>query len=139
MLEHSLDETSGILTIQPHGKLAAADFVALARVVDAFLERHDALNGILVDAKSFPGWEDFAALTSHLKFVREHHRKIRRIAIVSDSKVLSIGPRIASHFVSAEVRPFASSERAAALAWLTQGSSAGTRGSESERASDGAE
>jgi SpoIIAA-like len=124
MLKHSLDEASGILTIEPQGKLTAADFASLAKEADAFLERHGELNGLLVEAKGFPGWEDFAALSSHLKFVRDHHRRIRRIAVVSDSKVLSIGPRLASHFVSAEVRHFPSSDRAAAVAWLGEAGSA---------------
>jgi hypothetical protein len=119
MLNHSLDEQSGILTIEPQGKLAAADFQALTRVVDEYLARRGKLNGLLLEAKSFPGWEDFAALVSHLKFVREHHRQIRRIAVVSDSKVLSTVPRLASHFVSAELRPFPAAERVGAMAWLT--------------------
>src|SRR5262245_19484349 len=118
MLKHSLDETSGILTIEPQGKLTAADFAALARVADGFIERHGELKGLMLEAAGFPGWEDFAALVSHLKFVRDHHRRIRRVAVVSDSKLLSIAPRLASHFVSAEVRPFPAAERAAAIAWL---------------------
>jgi hypothetical protein len=124
MLKHTLDEATGILTIEPQGKLAAADFESLARVVDAFLERHGKLNGLMVEAKAFPGWEDFAALVSHLKFVRGHHKQIRRIAVVSDSKVLSTAPRLAAHFVSAEVRTFPAAERAAALAWLGEAGSA---------------
>lgn len=118
MLEHHLDETDGILTVKPSGRLAAEDFAALAPVVDAYLAQHEALAGLLIDAEAFPGWEDFAAMLSHLKFVREHHRRIKKVAALSDSAILKIMPRIAAHFVGADVRHFATAERSAALAWL---------------------
>ena len=71
-----------------------------------------------LEARSFPGWENFGAMLSHLRFVRDHHRQIRRIAVVSDSKILAVAPKIASHFVSAEVRSFDAGDRAAARAWI---------------------
>lgn len=120
MLEYRLDQNDGILSVKPSGRLAAEDFAALAPVVDAYLAQHEALAGLLIDAEAFPGWEDFAAMLSHLRFVREHHRQIRKVAAVSDSAVLKFMPRIAAHFVSAEVRHFASTNRAAALAWLRE-------------------
>jgi hypothetical protein len=67
---------------------------------------------------SFPGWDSFAALVSHLRFVRDHHQKIQRIAVVSDNKLLSVAPKIASQFVQAQLRTFDVAERAAALTWL---------------------
>jgi hypothetical protein len=118
MLEHHLDETDGILTLKPSGRLAAEDFAVLASVVDAYLAQHEALAGLLIDAAAFPGWEDFAAMLSHFRFVREHHRQIRKVAALSDSTILKVMPRIAAHFVSAEVRHFATAERSAALDWL---------------------
>jgi len=120
MLEHLLDERDGILTVKPSGRLAAEDFAALARVADAYLERNDALTGLMIDAEAFPGWEDFAALLSHLKFVREHHRRIKKVAALSDSTILKIMPHIAAHFVRAEVRHFATARRATALDWLRE-------------------
>jgi hypothetical protein len=118
MIEHDLQRDRGILILKPKGPLQAADFTALAAVVDPYIEARGDLNGLMIDAQSFPGWDDFAALVSHLRFVRDHHRKIRRIAVVSDSALLAVGPKIANHFVTAEVRPFGAADRAAALAWL---------------------
>jgi hypothetical protein len=71
-----------------------------------------------VDAPSFPGWDSLGALIQHLKFVRDHHRKIDRVAAVTDNGFLKIVPRIAEHFAHPEIRVFASAERAQALAWL---------------------
>jgi SpoIIAA-like len=38
--------------------------------------------------------------------------------VVTDSKVLTLGPKLAAHFVSAEVRTFPAAERDAAMTWL---------------------
>ncbi len=74
----------------------------------------------MIDAESFPGWEDFSALVAHLRFVGDHHRNIQRVAVVSDSPVLAFLPRLASHFVAAEVRHFPYAQRADALRWLRE-------------------
>jgi hypothetical protein len=118
MLPQDLLREQGILVLKPEGGLRAEDFTALAAAVDPFIEQRGELAGLMIDAPAFPGWENFAALLSHLRFVRDHHRRIRRIAVVSDSTVLAVGPRIASHFVNADVRTFGTAERAAAFAWI---------------------
>ncbi len=120
-IQHELLRDRGILILKPEGALRAEDFTALAGAVDPYLEERGELNGLMVDAPSFPGWENFAALLSHLRFVRDHHRRVRRIAVVSDSTLLAVAPKIASHFVSAEVRTFDVASRAAALAWIGAG------------------
>jgi hypothetical protein len=118
MITHELLPHDGILIVTPEGKLQAADFEALAREVDPFIAEKGQLLGLMIHAESFPGWDDFGALVSHLKFVREHHSKIRRVAAVTDSKFLSIMPRLVDHFVSAKVRHFDYPNKEAALDWL---------------------
>jgi hypothetical protein len=41
--------------------------------------------GLLIEAPSFPGWGSFGALINHMKFVYDHHRKIDRVAAVTDN------------------------------------------------------
>jgi hypothetical protein len=120
MLSHELLENEGILIVRPQGALQAADFEALAREVDPYIERAGALHGLMVEAESFPGWDSFGALVSHLRFVRDHQRFIQKIAVVSDSAILNIAPRIVSHFVQAQVRHFDYADRSEALEWLKQ-------------------
>jgi SpoIIAA-like len=124
MLQHELLRDRGILILKPAGALRTEDFVALAGAVDPYLEQHGDLKGLMIEAPSFPGWENFAAFISHVRFVRDHHRRIRRSAVVSDSTLLAGAPKIASHFVSAEVRTFDAADRASALAWIEAGSQA---------------
>jgi hypothetical protein len=120
MIEHELNRAEGILVLRPQGQLEAADFEKLAQEIDPYIEANGELNGLMVDAESFPGWKDFAALIAHLKFIRDHHRKIQKVAVVSDGTFLSVAPRFAAHFVRADVRHFSHAQRDEALAWLRE-------------------
>lgn len=120
MLEHELLADEGILVLKPREALTAEDFETVAAVVDPYLSERGDLRGILIDAPTFPGWEDFAGFVSHMRFVREHHEHVGKVAVVSDSTFLSVAPKLASHFVRAEVRHFESAERDSALAWLRE-------------------
>jgi len=121
MLRHELLLDYGVLVVEPVGPLQSADFESLAKIVDPYIEAHGALKGLMIAAPHFPGWASFGALLSHVRFVKNHHRKIARIAAVTDSGFLSILPRVANHFVDAEVRHFADGDRKAALSWLSGG------------------
>jgi tRNA U38,U39,U40 pseudouridine synthase TruA len=118
MLDYELNRTEGILIIKPFGPLESKDFEKLIREVDPHIREKGKLNGLMIYAKSFPGWDNFAAFLSHMKFVKNHHRNIRKIAAVTGSSFLSIMPQVAGHFVQAEVRHFAYDDKDAALNWL---------------------
>ena len=120
MLVHELLRDEGILLVRPQGPIQAGDFESVAKSLDPYIEDKGRLRGVMIEAQSFPGWDSFAALLSHLRFVRDHHRFIGKVAAVSDSAVLSIAPHIAKHFVKAEFRHFNASDRESALAWLRE-------------------
>ena len=114
--EVMLDEK--ILIITPEGSLETTDFERLALEVDPYIEAMGTLNGLMIYSESFPGWENFATLVSHMKFVKEHHNNIKKVAAVTDSGFLSILPRVANHFVQAEVKHFSHKDKDLALDWL---------------------
>jgi hypothetical protein len=120
MIEAQLFRGEGVVEVLPSGALTAVDFEQLAALVDPFIEANGELRGLMIVADRFPGWDGFGALVGHIRFVRGHHRRIRRIAAVSDSAILSILPALARHFVQAEVRHFPFAERDAAMQWLKQ-------------------
>jgi hypothetical protein len=119
MLEHELLSEIGVLIARPKGPLAASDFAALAADADAYIEAHGALNGLMICAERFSGWKNLEGAISHLKFVRDHHHQISKVAFVSDSDVLAILPKLASQFVSAQVKRFKRDEENEAIAWIT--------------------
>jgi len=119
-LSFELIKDKGVLILEPKGELEAPDFERLSEEVDPYIEGAGALNGMMVVAEHFAGWDDFAALTSHVRFVREHHTKIRRVAIVTADRLVSAIPRFASRFVDAQVRAFSMSGRDEALLWVAE-------------------
>jgi hypothetical protein len=52
-----------------------------------------------------------------VRFVRDHQRRVRRVALASDSRLADLVPRLAEHFVQAEVRRFGYDALDAAVAW----------------------
>lgn len=118
MISHELQRDEGILTLTPIGPLESDDFAALGRVVDAYVSEEGALTGVMIYVESFPGWEDFGALISHFKFLKNNLGDIGKVAAVTDSQFLTIMPNIVDHFVSADVRHFDYADRESALEWL---------------------
>ena len=53
-----------------------------------------------------------------MRFVRDHHRSIKRVAAVTDSGFLKAMPKIAEHFAHPEIKVFDDAERARAFGWL---------------------
>jgi hypothetical protein len=117
-LSFELIDDQGVVILEPRGELEAADFERLSTEVDPYIESAGGLNGLMVMAEHFPGWDDFAALSSHIRFVREHHAKIRRVAVVTSDRLVSALPRFASRFVDAEIRAFPLEGRDEALLWV---------------------
>jgi SpoIIAA-like len=118
MIEHTLDQAHAILYVRPKSRLEPGDFVQLAKTVDPFIEERGALSGLILEATGFPGWESFGAMTSHFRFVRDHHKHIKRIAVVTDSAMGNVAEHLTSHFVAAEIRHFPAGELEAAKQWI---------------------
>src|SRR3974377_1608806 len=98
MIHYELLSDQGIVIVTPAGPLEKGDFEKLAQAVDPLIESQGRLKGLMILAESFPGWKDFGGLVAHLKFVKNHHRYVQRVAAVSDSGILSIMPLVATHF-----------------------------------------
>ena len=118
MLKHELLRDKSILIVVPEAPLKAEDFKELNREVDPYIAETGKLNGLMIYAATFPGWETFAAFISHLKFIKNHHQKIDKVAVVTDSDFLRFLPRITSHFVQAETRHFTLHNKEMAIDWL---------------------
>jgi stage II sporulation SpoAA-like protein len=108
---------TGVIVIEVTQALQTRDFDELALLADAYIQAHDKLEGLVVHAREFPGWENFDSLLRHVRFARDHHRRVHRVAVCSDSKLVKIAPRLAEHFIAAEIRPFGYDELDAAVAW----------------------
>ena len=118
MLSINLNEVESIAILKPNGELSEDDFRSAAKIIDPYIEKSGKLNGIIIQVKSFPGWDSFSALITHLKFVKEHHKKVSHVAFVTDSPIGGFAERIGSHFVNAEIRSFSFGELEDAKHWI---------------------
>ena len=117
MLEHNLD-SHGILHLRPQGALEKGDFAGLAKTVDPYIEKQGDLAGVIVDAPKFPGWDSLGAMAAHIRFVRDHHKRVRKIAVVTDAKLGDFAEKIGSHFIAATIKHFPAGQTQAAEQWI---------------------
>ncbi len=117
-LEVTLDEAKQILVLEPHGTLTKDDFKYLASIVDPYLAKEGELKGLMIRTKNFPGWDSFAAMREHVAFVKKHHKKIDKLALVTDSSLVEVFQTIAGDFVHPNIKEFNYDEVADAFAWL---------------------
>ena len=117
MIDHTLDTAASILSVRLRSPLAKEDFEGLAKAIDPYIEKAGGLAAVVVEAPKFPAWDSFGALAAHLRFVRDHHKRIRKLAIVTDSPMGNVAEKLASHFVAAQIKHFPVAEAQAARRW----------------------
>lgn len=118
-VSHRLVPEPGVIVVEAKEPLRAQDFDALALTADTWLETHDELPGLVIHAREFPGWENVGGLLRHVRFVRDHHRKVNKVALAADSKLADLVPRLAEHFIQAEVKTFGYDQLGDAIAWAS--------------------
>jgi len=121
MIDHSFDAAQSILHLRPKAALTKEDFAQIAKTVDPHIEKKGALAGIIIELRAFPGWDSLGAVAAHLRFVRDHHKQVKKIAVVTDAKLGAVAEKLASHFVSATIKHFPAAQVQAAERWISAG------------------
>jgi hypothetical protein len=60
-------------------------------------------------------------MVTHLRFVQDHHKRVKKVALVTDSHIGDVAERLASHFVAAKVRHFPGAQLEQARQWIING------------------
>jgi len=121
MIEFDLDTAHSILLVRPKSALDTTDFVELAKAVDPLLETTGDLAGLIINAPKFPGWDSFGSMVTHFRFVRDHQKHVKKVAVVTDSHLGDVAEHLASHFVSAKIRHFSGEQLEQAREWIISG------------------
>ena len=100
--------------------LCQAVLAELTEQLDQLQSRTD-LAGLIIETPTFPGWKSLRAMVHHFRFVRGHHRHIKKVALVTDSALGNVAEHLASHFVAAEIRHFPAGQLEAATQWIASG------------------
>ena len=59
-------------------------------------------------------------MIEHMKFARNHHREIAKVALVTDSKIADLAESLGTHFIKASIKHFPFAEVESAKSWITQ-------------------
>jgi len=122
MIDYDVDTANSIVLVRPKSRLDKSDFVKLAKAVDPQIEEKGDLAGVIIEAPKFPGWKDFGSMVSHFRFVRDHQKHVKKVAVVTDSAFGDVAEHLTSHFVSAEIKHFPAGQTEAARQWIVGGS-----------------
>lgn len=120
MLETTIDEANNMIVVTPKDALSEADFEALGGTLDSYVNEHDRAPGLVIAAQGLPHWKNMSALMAHMKVVRDHEHVIPKVALVSDSALLSVMPTLVDVFVDAKVRHFAENDLEKAKSWVSR-------------------
>lgn len=117
MLNIEIRERENIAVISPDGAITTADIDRLAEQVNTYINEYDKVPNLVIQTLGIPHWSSFEALERHLKFVRNHHKIVKKIAFVSDSKLLWLAKTLVQHFVGAQIRRFPQEALDDAVSW----------------------
>lgn len=106
MLKIEMNAQDSVAILEPDGAITEQDVKLVTRVIDNYIEQSGNLAGIVIYTQTFPGWASFAALLQHLSFIKDHHKQVARVALVTDSHIGDFAEHVANHFVQAAVKSF---------------------------------
>jgi hypothetical protein len=106
-------ETDGVVVLWPDETPSEEDIEDAKAEVDLYLKNNASIHGVLI-----AGWEGLSALVKHVRFVRDYHEKIERVALVTDSHLPPGADAVAKHFIGATIKHFSYADYDEALNWL---------------------
>ncbi|MCW8194026.1 STAS/SEC14 domain-containing protein [Proteobacteria bacterium 005FR1] len=120
MITVEVDPSTNVAILKPQGMLNESDFETIKGIVDPFIDEKGRLDGVILQARRFPGWESFQRLSDHLRFSQDQQEKVTRVAVVSDSALPRVKQVLGEHFTHAEVETFAFQDYEKARRWVSE-------------------
>lgn len=118
MIEYEYNPQTMLLQVRPKGPFSVEDFQQLNEAMEAEMDGHGLIEGLLVVSENFPGFKNFASMIEHFRFVKNQHHKIHKIALVTNAWSAEVAQHVAKHFVDAELKHFPPEEEELAKYWI---------------------
>ncbi len=112
-----LTAADNIVEVALKGNVRANDFDHIRQHIDELIAKHGTIR-LLLDASEFEGWQDVDAAKTHFMFVKEHHNRVERIAILGNHQWQYWLASAIGVFLHPEVKCFESGEQGTAREWL---------------------
>ena len=107
-----------VLVVRPEGAITREDVATLTRAADEYLASHSKFVGVMVETRTFPGFASVGAFADYARFIADHHARVLRVALVTDSALAPVAEFMANHIVGVQMQHYPFAEGAAAQAWL---------------------
>jgi hypothetical protein len=112
-----ITKDKNVLTVQINQSVSKDMISTLKEKIDGFINEHGHAPNLVISCKTAPHWASLRAFADHLDMVHDHHKLIKKIALVSDSAVFSILPKLVDYFVGAKLRHFKEDDYTKAVEW----------------------
>jgi SpoIIAA-like len=109
--------SANALKITAPDKLKGDDFRQIAPQVDSLIRQHGQIR-LLIDASGFNGWENIAAFEHHAGFIKNHQRKVERIAVIAAHEWQHWLIGALRIFLHPQVRAYDKNHEREALKWI---------------------
>ena len=118
-ITHRVLPEAGVVVVEVTEPLRVQDIDELATLVDGWLAEHPTLHGLVLHARTFPGWGNVGGLVQHLRFIIGHHRHLDRVALAVDGPAATVAATIAELVAHPRVRRFTFDQLPAAITWAS--------------------
>lgn len=112
------EKTGNILRAEVTNKIEVEDWDKVTKAIDPIIAEYGSVR-LFLDASDFAGWKDLEAARAHFNFVKAHHEKVDRIALIVDHHWQGWMAGIAEIFVDTEIRAFEEDQKEVAENWLS--------------------
>jgi hypothetical protein len=106
-----------VLKIIAPEKLKANDFRQIVPEVSSLISQYGNIR-LLIDATGFNGWESMEAFENHAGFLKNHEKKIERVAVITGHEWQHWLIGAVRIFLHPEVRAFNKGHESEALKWI---------------------
>ncbi len=119
-MEIKFDEQNAVAYVTPNSPFTVEDFQQFSALIDPYISQHGFLKGLVIEARKFPGWQNIYAFKAHMKFIKTHQAHIKKIALVTDSKLAVIMKNTVGFFIQPEIKHFPIDQLESANQWVLQ-------------------
>jgi len=111
--------TSNVIKFRITDSLKVGDFSSFAPRIDALIQEKGTIR-LLLDGTLFKGWENIEAAQEHFTFIKNHHTKVEKIALIAGHTWQHWLAAFANLFIQPDIKVFDAKDTSAALKWITE-------------------
>ena len=120
MIDYHLDPATAVLTLHPKSGCRKATSSNSVKPSTRRSRSTAISSGPHPGRRQVPGWDGFGALVTHMRFVRNHEKHVKRIAVVTDSHLGDVAEHLTAFRFRGD-QAFPAGEMEQACSWIAAG------------------